>query len=241
MMNDLLNLAIKAHGGLERWKQVRSLQAKVTLNGALWRIKGRPNGLPGVLMRADTRQPAMTITPFPSPGSVGHFTPDRVWIGGENNKLVSELNKPRDSFAGAVLTTKWNELQELYFVAYAFWNYFSIPFLLAQPGVEVEEIEPHTEDGETWRTLRVIFPPEIPTHSAHQTLYPGFAIWTHLFLPPMLPNEPRALQRATSPILRPSWSGTTPYLILGRERRLSSASQPSEDATAQSRRLAPLW
>lgn len=93
-MNDLLNLAIKAHGGLERWRQVRSLQARVTLNGTLWRIKGRPNGLPGVLMRADTRQPALTITPFPSPGSVGHFAPDRVWIAGENNKLVSELNKP---------------------------------------------------------------------------------------------------------------------------------------------------
>jgi hypothetical protein len=124
-MNDLLNLAIKAHGGLERWRQVRSLQAKVTLNGTLWRIKGRPNGLPGVLMRADTRKPALTITPFPSPGSVGHFTPDRVWIEGENNKLLSELKNPRDSFTGAVLTTKWNELQELYFTGYAFWNYFT--------------------------------------------------------------------------------------------------------------------
>ena len=31
-MNDLLNLAMKAHGGLERWKQVRNMQAKVTLN-----------------------------------------------------------------------------------------------------------------------------------------------------------------------------------------------------------------
>src|ERR1700682_6542544 len=158
-MNDLLNLAIKAHGGLERWRQVRSLQARVTLNGTLWRIKGRPNGLPGVLLRADTRQPALTITPFPSPGSVGHYAPDRVWIAGENNKLVSELNKPRDSFTGAVLTTKWNELQELYFAGYAFWNYFTTPFLLAQPGVEVEEIEPHKEDGETWRPLSVIFPP----------------------------------------------------------------------------------
>jgi hypothetical protein len=122
-------------------------------------------------MRADTRQPALTITPFPSPGSVGHFAPDRVWIAGENNKLVSELNQPRDSFAGAVLATKWNELQELYFAGYAFWNYFTTPFLLAQPGVEVKEIEPHKEDGETWRPLSVIFPPDIPTHSAHQTFY----------------------------------------------------------------------
>ena len=45
-MNDLLSLAIEAHGGLERWSQVRNLQAKVTLTGGLWRIKGRPNGLP---------------------------------------------------------------------------------------------------------------------------------------------------------------------------------------------------
>jgi hypothetical protein len=81
------------------------------------------------------------------------------------------LKNPRDSFAGAVLTTKWNELQELYFASYAFWNYFTAPFLLVLPGVEVEEIETHNEDGETWRQLSVIFPPEIPTHSARQTFY----------------------------------------------------------------------
>src|SRR5260370_1579910 len=166
-MNDLWTLAIKAHGGVERWRQARSLQARVTLNGTVWRIKGRANGLPGVLMRADTRQPALTITPFPSPGSVGHFAPDRVWIAGENNKLVSELNKPRDSFAGAVLTTKWNELQELYFAGYAFWNYFTTPFLLPQSGVEVEGIEPHKEHGETCPPLTATFPPAIPPSSTH--------------------------------------------------------------------------
>jgi hypothetical protein len=66
-MNDLLNLAMKAHGGLERWKQVRNMQAKVTLNGTLWQIKGRPDGLSGVVMRLNTKQPDLTITPFPKP------------------------------------------------------------------------------------------------------------------------------------------------------------------------------
>jgi hypothetical protein len=152
-MNDLLNVAMKAHGGLERWKQVRNMQAKVTLNGTLWRIKGRPDGLSGVVMRLNTNEPDLTITPFPKPGTAGHFTPSRVWIEDANGTVVSELKNPRDSFAGAVLTTKWNELQELYFASYAFWNYFTVPFLLAQPGVEVEEIETHNEDGETWRQL----------------------------------------------------------------------------------------
>ena len=102
-MNDLLNLAMKAHGGLERWKQVRNMQAKVTLNGTLWRIKGRPDGLSGVVMRLNTKQPDLTITPFPKPGTAGHFTPSRVWIEDAKELVVSELKNPRDSFAGAVL------------------------------------------------------------------------------------------------------------------------------------------
>ena len=37
--------------------------------------------------------------------------------------------------------------------------------------VEVEEIQIHNEDGETWRQLSVIFSPGIPTHSTRQTFY----------------------------------------------------------------------
>src|SRR6266850_6493330 len=93
-MNGLLSLAMKAHGGLERWKQVRNMQAKVTLNGTLWRIKGRPDGLIGVVMRLNTKEPDLTITPFPKPGTAGHFTPSRVWIEDANGTVVSELKNP---------------------------------------------------------------------------------------------------------------------------------------------------
>jgi hypothetical protein len=37
--------------------------------------------------------------------------------------------------------------------------------------VVAEEIEPWTERGESWRRLRVAFPPEIATHSTIQTFY----------------------------------------------------------------------
>jgi hypothetical protein len=77
-MNDLLNLAMKAHGGLERWKQVQNMQAKVTLNGTLWRIKGRPDGLSGVVMRLNTKEPDLTITPFPKPGTAGPAAKVRI-------------------------------------------------------------------------------------------------------------------------------------------------------------------
>jgi hypothetical protein len=43
--------------------------------------------------------------------------------------------------------------------------------LLKQSGVDVHEIGPHQEHGETWQRLRVQFPSDIPTHSAEQTFY----------------------------------------------------------------------
>jgi hypothetical protein len=71
-MNDLLNLAMKAHGGLERWKQVRNMQAKVTLNGTLWRIKGRPDGLSGVVMRLSDQRCFAELRSAPSQRASGN-------------------------------------------------------------------------------------------------------------------------------------------------------------------------
>ena len=71
------------------------------------------------------------------------------------NKLREKLRRPRGSFSGHDLMTPWSKLQELYFVGYAFLNYLSSPFNLAEPGFEVTEIEPHEENGETWRRMVV--------------------------------------------------------------------------------------
>src|SRR5215831_8490211 len=50
----------------------------------------------------------------------------------------------------------------LYFTSYALWNYFTTPFLLTQPGIDVSE---------TWQRLQVRFPSTIPTHNAEQVFY----------------------------------------------------------------------
>src|SRR5579863_4901316 len=75
-MNDLLNLAMTAHGGLERWKQVRNMQAKVTLNRTLWRIKGRPDGLSGPVdwTRVFLRRRSRLVTPKERSSSTRHFS-----------------------------------------------------------------------------------------------------------------------------------------------------------------------
>ena len=83
--------------------------------------------------------------------------------------MLEELLQPRASFEGH--DTTWSDLQLAYFAGYAMWTYLSIPFLLARPGVESEEVEPWQESDETWRRLKVLFPADIATHSKEQTLY----------------------------------------------------------------------
>ncbi len=39
-MGDLLDLALEAYGGLERWHEIQSLDARLSLTGGLYRLKG---------------------------------------------------------------------------------------------------------------------------------------------------------------------------------------------------------
>ena len=56
-----VELALNAHGGLDRWRQVRSLHVKRSLTGGLHRIKGYLDGLPNIAMRIDARQPVASL------------------------------------------------------------------------------------------------------------------------------------------------------------------------------------
>lgn len=40
-MSDLVDVAISAHGGLDRWRQLRTVSAPLRVGGALWALKGK--------------------------------------------------------------------------------------------------------------------------------------------------------------------------------------------------------
>ena len=170
-MSDLLELAMSAHGGLDRWREIKTLDLRMSLTGSLFRIKGYPEGVPNVLMHVDTQRIAVDPSPWTGVGTVGHFIPDRVWITDGERRVVEDRSNPRASFAGHVRSTPWDQLQRLYFTSYALWNYLSTPFLFTRPGFGLRELEPHQEGGDVWRRLLVKCPSDIPTHSDEQTLY----------------------------------------------------------------------
>jgi hypothetical protein len=168
---NLAKLVIEAHGGLERWNRYTRLSAHLIQGGVLWAAKGKAGVLDDVTVTVDLRQEKVSHWPFGSADRRSRFEPQRVALENAKGEVLEELMQPRSSFQGHTLETPWTDLQLAYFAGCAMWTYLNTPFFLARPGVESEEVEPWQEAGETWRRLKVRFPPDIATHSTEQTLY----------------------------------------------------------------------
>jgi len=172
-MNDLLDRAVEAHGGLSRFNQFQTASAYLVMGGALWEIKGQAGVLNQVRVTVDLHQEHASFAPFKHPNQQTAFTPDRIAIETNEGAVVEERANPRAAFAGHTLQTPWDELHALYFGSYAMWTYLTFPFSLTWAGFTVGEIDPWQEQGETWRRLKVTFPPYIASHSTEQTFYIG--------------------------------------------------------------------
>jgi hypothetical protein len=172
-VNELLSRIIEAHGGFERWKGFNRLQATIVFDGTLWGMKNLAQDQDPREATIWLHQQRCTLVPFGDPDWYSDFTPGRVVIFGRDGTIVADRDDPRASFAGHDKKTPWDPLDLAYVEGYALWTYLTTPFLLAMEGVEVSEVEPRTEAGETWRVLRANFPETIATHSAVQDFFFG--------------------------------------------------------------------
>ncbi|AXQ29588.1 hypothetical protein D0B54_13200 [Solimonas sp. K1W22B-7] len=165
-MNDLLALAIEAHGGFDRWNSIRTIEADLSVGGALWDMKQLPGIFRDKLVVAETRRQRLSLAPFGEGRLV--FTPERVWTEDASGRSLQHRDDGAGAFAGHTQATSWDALHAGYFNSQALWTYLSQPFLYAAPGFTVEEIEPWEEGGEVWRSLRVTFPDTIISHTRTQ-------------------------------------------------------------------------
>jgi hypothetical protein len=173
-MNELLALAVKAHGGLERWEQFTKISARVLAGGALWHLKGNPDLLNDYNLEASTHEQHVIFDRFSAVDRRSVYTPERVSVeSNTTGETLQSRNHPRAAFDGHLLETPWDDLHVVYFASYAMWNYLTQPFLYTYPGFVTEELEPWQENGETWRRLKITFPDNIATHSREQVSYFG--------------------------------------------------------------------
>jgi hypothetical protein len=170
-MSELRDLVIDAHGGIERWNKVKTIEGDMSITGALWARKGWPDALKGVHVAADARDQWIGYRPFTGEGLRSSYTPDLTVIETRDGKPFKKRANPRAAFDGHTVETPWDDLNLAYFSGYAMWNYLNAPFIFALPGFTTEEIEPWHEDGERRRRLRVVFPDHIATHCPEQIFH----------------------------------------------------------------------
>ncbi|MCG5444985.1 hypothetical protein NIE79_003428 [Micromonospora sp. NIE79] len=171
-MDALLAKVIERHGGLDRWNTASTLTTRLTYGGPFWAFKGRPDFDSTELVEADLHRERIRHVQEGT-GQVTEYDidTDRVTVTAADGSLIDELTNPRASFAGYTGESQWSLAQAAYFRGYATWHYLVEPFLFTWPGVEAREVEPWTEDGESWRVLRVTFPESLHTHTDTQLYY----------------------------------------------------------------------
>ena len=76
-MSDLLEVAVAAHGGLDRWNGITSIEVAASITGATWFVKGKGDVLKNVRLEVDTTRELLTME-FVGQGKRSIFQPSRV-------------------------------------------------------------------------------------------------------------------------------------------------------------------
>jgi hypothetical protein len=189
--SELLELAIEAHAGRARWREVTRITATVTSGGVLWASRGHPGAFDDVTVTIDAHAQSCSMARLTGPDRRGVFNPDRVAIETASAQLLQARQTPRASFNRSI-DPPWDDLHLAYFAGYAMWTYLTVPFLLAQPGFRAEELNPSEENGETRRRLRVKFPSHIASHGSQQVFHfgPDGLLRRHDYTPEVLIGDP---------------------------------------------------
>ena len=170
-MNELLDFVIEAYGGQDNWKKFEHVSARLKVGGVTWALKQVPGIMDDINVITSTKKQSASFFPFVEKDWHNSFEPDRVAIINEKGEVIEELLSPRATFSGYKTNTPWSKLQLTYFTGYAMWTYLNVPFCFLDPGYSFAELEPWTENNETFRRLQVTFPADVATHSRVQTFY----------------------------------------------------------------------
>ena len=166
-MNELLQTALTAHGGLKRWREISTIRVTASITGAIWFVKSQGDYLKDIVMTVDTKHEKV-VTDFPGQDKRLVFEPSRLVMERRDGIAFQVREDPEQSFVGQQRETPWDDLHVAYFQGEALWTYLTTPFLYTYDGFVTEEIAAIQVNGETWRRLKVTFPESVRSHSDQQ-------------------------------------------------------------------------
>ncbi len=154
--------ALKAYGGDAVWKSATSIESTVTVGGLLFQLKGI-NIPPHATITVDVERPHTVIAPVDDAGDVGVLDGFSVRIETPGGKVLEQRADARQHLQNASVTTKWDRLNLLYFLGYAFWGYYTLPYQLMRSDIEWTELG----DG----LLQADYGSNLPVHSPIQRFW----------------------------------------------------------------------
>jgi hypothetical protein len=128
-MTDLLDIAVKAHGRLDRWDKVNAIKVAASITGAIWYVKGKGDVLKNVVVTAETHHERVTVD-FPGQDKRAVFEPGRIVIERVDKTPIAVRDDPEKSFDGQEQETPWDDIDVAYFTGEALWTYLNTPFLI---------------------------------------------------------------------------------------------------------------
>lgn len=171
-LHPLLEEALEAHGGYDRWRKFKGVASTIRTGGSLWELKGAP--LIPVPRRATSefRRQWTQVTPFGEPDWTMTWTPEHTAITAGDGAVIAERDDGREAFDRSY-GGKWDPLNLAYFNGYAMWTYHATPHVFGEPGYEARDVEPIEDAGEALRGVAVRFPEAIHSHTREQQFYFG--------------------------------------------------------------------
>jgi hypothetical protein len=148
--------AVKAHGGRDRWLAVTSVSAPVSMGGTLWSDKGHHGAFADAAVFIDPHRQHVEFRGFGYRRLRTWFEPGLVSVRTEDGTEIDRRRDPRVSFPQGAAAA-WDNIQVVYFASYAIWNYLTLPYLLTAPEVTTAEIEPWSAADSSWRRARADF------------------------------------------------------------------------------------
>jgi len=154
--------ALRAYGGGAVWKSASTVDSTVTVGGLLFQLKGI-NIPPHARITTDVQRPHTVIDPVDDAGDTGVLDGFSVMVVAPDGKILEQRADARQHLQNASLTTRWDRLNLLYFLGYAFWGYYTLPYQLMRTDIEWTELR----DGE----LQAAYGTNLPVHSRIQRFW----------------------------------------------------------------------
>ena len=167
----LLDEAIEASGGLPLWNRLTRFTLQLSIEGSLLTRVSEAACFKDIVAEGCFRRRFVRLTGFANADRSGVYRPDHVTIENSEGDVLRTWNNPHQPLHHGAEEPFQEEPYLVFLCGFSIWNYLITPFLMAHPGVQIEELPPWHEQDQPWRRLQVVFPPDLVTHSPVQTFY----------------------------------------------------------------------